>query len=35
MIPNIVVHVIDLIIVGDNIEICLFQTCFKIVNVEL
>ena len=35
MITNIVVHVIDLIVVGDDIEICLLQTCFRIVDVEL
>ena len=31
----IVVHVIDLIVGGDNIEIYLLQTCFRFVNVEL
>ena len=33
MISNIVVQVIDLIFVGDDIEICLLQICFNIVNV--
>ena len=35
MISNIAVQIIDLIFVGDDIEICLLQTYFRIVNVEL
>ena len=34
-IHSIVIHVIDLIVVGDDIGICLLQTCFRFVNVEL
>ena len=31
----IVVHVINLIVGGNDIEICLLQTCFRFIDIEL